>query len=285
MEWDGNKIIQCEAHIRGIYKPILRLDVDPKITSSIVSQRLQQKPQELGYYDMTASMHGVAFIINIKKFEDTISHETRHGTERDEYNLKETFHFLGYRTVVFSDLTSKQILCLFESLDRQVQASDDKATSPVAHDSFVCCILSHGGEGVVYGSDSKPVEIKKIEALLVNNTKFKSLPKMLFIQACQGQGHGIELPVRPDSGPAEERIDLYTCLASVPGDKSYRDINRGSWFVTELCKILCKYATCLSLQSEDFKKHLEDSITSTYKIITWRNQASGLYKNQLAFIN
>ena len=93
--------------------------------------------------------------------------------------------------------------------------------------------------------------------------KFKSLPKMLFIQACQGQGHSIEHQVRPDSGPAEERIDLYTCLASVPGDKSYRDINRGSWFVTELCKILCKYATCLSLQSEDFKKHLEDS---TYKI-------------------
>ena len=108
-------------------------------------------------------------------------HATRYGTELDEKNLKETFLFLGYRPVVFNNLTSEEILCLFNNLDEKVQESDDHAEKRVTHDSFVCCILSHGDEGVIYGNDSEPVDIKKIVELLISNMKFKSLPKMLFM--------------------------------------------------------------------------------------------------------
>ena len=257
-ELNGNKgiqVSQCEAYNRGEHKPVFSFSFDDSPIAS--------KPnQELEYYDMTALMHGVAFIINIKEFD--CKHATRDGTELDEINLKETFLFLGYRPVVFNDLTSEEILCLFQNLDRKVQETDDHAEKRVTHDSFVCCILSHGNEDAIYGSDSVSVNIKTIVELLVDSSKFKSRPKMLFIQACRGKGRGTEVP-RPDSDTTYlERPDLYACLASISGYQSYRYPSKGSIFVTELCKMLYKYVTCLSLQSKEFKKHLKDSIREKY---------------------
>ena len=259
---DGGSIVQYEACVRGRHKPELKLDFVNDITTRINPQPFHQAPQQLGYYDMTASMHGVAFIINNKVFKDEINHKTRDGTERDEYNIVQTCYFLGYRPIIFSNLDSAEILNLFETLDWRVKDSDQKAKNKVAHDSFMCCILSHGKEGAVYGSDSEPVEIKEIERLLVKNKTFKSKPKIFFIQACQGTSYGAEVQVTADSGPAAERTDLYTCLASVPGDKSYRDPSKGSWFITEVCKILCEYATCFSLHG-DFQTLLNKNISNS----------------------
>ena len=53
----------------------------------------------------------------------------------------------------------------------------------VANDSFVCCILSHGREGEVFGSDSRPLEYTRIQRYLAKSEILRSRPKMLFIQA------------------------------------------------------------------------------------------------------
>lgn len=56
------------------------------------------------------------------------------------------------------------------------------------HKVFVLCLLSHGDDGVVYGSDGEKVEIEKIIAEF-DGKRCEALidrPKLFFIQACQG---------------------------------------------------------------------------------------------------
>lgn len=57
------------------------------------------------------------------------------------------------------------------------------------YDCFVCCILSHGVLGSIYGVDGKTVEIKDLTNFF-KGASCKSLqgkPKIFFIQACQGK--------------------------------------------------------------------------------------------------
>ena len=59
------------------------------------------------------------------------------------------------------------------------------------YDFFVCCLMSHGSEGIIAGTDDEDVTIKEIGAHL-NGDGCKSLvgkPKMFFIQACRGDSY------------------------------------------------------------------------------------------------
>ena len=52
------------------------------------------------------------------------------------------------------------------------------------HDAFVCCILSHGGPDVVYGTDGVSVEINDILSLFRadNCASLAGKPKLFFVQ-------------------------------------------------------------------------------------------------------
>ena len=52
----------------------------------------------------------------------------------------------------------------------------------------VLCILSHGKESVIYGSDGKVVQAKELINQFSdrNCPQMKGKPKMVIIQACQG---------------------------------------------------------------------------------------------------
>ena len=53
---------------------------------------------------------------------------------------------------------------------------------------FICCILTHGKLGKVYGTDGATVDIMELTSSF-KGAKCKSLvgkPKLFFIQACQG---------------------------------------------------------------------------------------------------
>ena len=68
------------------------------------------------------------------------------GTDRDEANLVETWQYLGYHIVVFKDLKRDTMAQLFLNINREVLK--DVRDVDHEHDSFVCCILSHGQEGM-----------------------------------------------------------------------------------------------------------------------------------------
>lgn len=234
-ESDGGRILQYEAEGRGRIAPRLKLfDDEGSIETS--PKPVEYSHHGLGYYDMKSDFHGAAFIINNRTF-DNKRHEERKGAERDEYNLKETFTYLGYRPVIFSNLTSNEINSLFGNLDVYLMNSDRTAKNKVAHDSFICCILSHGNEGVVLGSDSIPVNWKDAVRQTGRSEILKGKPKIFFIQTCQGKGAG-DL-ISADGFFPDEHI--YICLATVSGNKAYRDEIRGSLFCTQACQILCEY--------------------------------------------
>ena len=56
------------------------------------------------------------------------------------------------------------------------------------HNCFVCCILSHGSIGVIYGTDGKTVPIKDLTDYFkaASCPSLSGKPKMFFVQACQG---------------------------------------------------------------------------------------------------
>ena len=216
---------------------------------------LQPKPgkKQTGFegYQMEQFPHGLCLIINNEEF---VGQTDREGTALDERNLVQTFRFLGYKVEVHRDRTVASMEVLFEKM----QGLDHSK-----FDSFVCCILTHGKEGKVYGSDSKELEISAIISKL-NGQNCKTLagkPKLFFMQACRGKGKDsgtrvgsdsaefIPLRVEADSDPIAipDEADFFFGYATPPGRVAWRDLDHGSWYVSELCRSLCTHATYADL--------------------------------------
>ncbi len=234
-----------EAVDRGKYVPKLKLGDNDCIDDKIIPKPLRIVEEDKEYYPMNNSTHGVAIIINNKCFT---RHDKRDGTDRDEYNLKETFLYLGYRPLVCRDLTKEEMTYIFSNLDKFLQESDKKSTNKVAHDSFVCCILTHGNERSIISSDSQEIPREEIETSVGTSKMLRCKPKIFFIQACRGADPGTEAVERVVADcTTSQRADFYLCFATTHGEKSYRDKFTGSWFITEVCKILYEYSKCSSL--------------------------------------
>ena len=246
--------LQHNAFNRGEHTPNLNLWLLPnkKSEENIVPEKFFQEPRSK-YYKMDSAQHGVALIIS-NKFENS-QHE-RKGGEIDELNLTQLFLYLGYRPVICRDLTKDDINDIFTDLDSKLNEWFP------THDSFVCCILSHGKEGKVQTSDHEFVEIAEIERKTGSSTLLDAKPKMFFIQTCRGNHPGtiIASDLSADTVKSN-RADIYICYATVYGDKAYRDENKGSLFVSEVCRILYKSAKSIRLDDE-FQKSLNDSVSS-----------------------
>ena len=230
MEID-KKMVVMQAKDRGEHSAQLKLkDKDTEITTIIpqtTSTIEPPKPGLVGFYPMKGKRHGVALIINNKIFQSEC-HDPRIGTDRDEYNLIETWRFLGYHIVVLRDCSTTEMKYTFNKIDELLGNVKD-----VDHDSFVCCILSHGSEGQVYGSDSQPIKWRDIKQEIARSAILEGKPKLFFIQACQGGDYGgkpIEVDrIKPDGDKIiiSDRSDFHMSWASVDGDQSFRDTITG----------------------------------------------------------
>ena len=220
-----------------------------------------------GKYEMKATPHGIAVIINNEEFA-TLS--SREGTDIDEKNLIQTFRYLGYTVEVHREKTSKQILSIFEDIQKRDHSK---------HDSFVCCILSHGKGKGIYGCDGVLVETEAISSKL-NGKACQTLigkPKMYFIQACRGkakdpivtdsdesEGDPFFNPIVTDSGesvPVES--DFFFGYATPLTYVAFRDMDNGSWYITELCRYLCTYGASASLK--DIHTRVNDEVSQRYQ--------------------
>lgn len=256
-QWEPD--LQHTACHRGEHDPKLNLWLLPNCKSQedIVPEQFSQEARSDGYYEMDSTKHGagVALIIS-NKFEK--SSQERKGGEIDESNFIQIFLYLGYRPVLCRDLTQDDINNTFANLDSKLKEWSPKGS----HDSFVCCILSHGKEGKVQGSDGKLVEIAEIERKAGSSTLLENKPKMFFIQACRGNHPGT---IASDDLSADavgsNTAHIYICYATVYGHKAYRDENKGSLFVSEVCRILYKFAKSTRLDDE-FQKRLNTSVSS-----------------------
>ena len=132
-------------------------------------------------YPMKRRPRGIALIISNEHFENPSTLPNREGNEQDVQHLQELWQFLHFEVDLRPDLTSEAMYKVLKEISAEVDHSQ--------YDCFVCCLLSHGENDGIFGTDGKPVKIQDITALF-RNAECRSLagkPKLFFIQACRGK--------------------------------------------------------------------------------------------------
>ncbi|KAL4613005.1 caspase-7 [Arapaima gigas] len=201
-------------------------------------------------YKMSHQQVGKCIIINNKNFDEQTGMNVRNGTDRDAGELYKCFKNLGFKVVVYNDQTCEKM----EHLLKEVSREDHSNSS-----CFACILLSHGEEGLIYGTDGA-MPIKTITSLFRGDV-CKTLvgkPKLFFIQACRGSK--FDDGIQTDSGPPNEtetdanprhkipvEADFLFAYSTVPGYYSWRNPGRGSWFVQALCNVLTEYGKQLEI--------------------------------------
>lgn len=155
------------------------------------------------------------------------------------------FSNLGFRVQVKNDLDGNEIVDTVKFYSKENYEKND---------CFICCILSHGDRGSIYGTDGKSVAIKDLTFCFKRCScpSLNGKPKVFFIQACQGQQAQKCVTVDqsdacnvsdnnvtnhddliPDSEP-----DFLLGMATVSHCLAFRDTNKGSWYIQSLCSEL-----------------------------------------------
>ncbi|KAM6939773.1 caspase-3a [Xenentodon cancila] len=185
---------------------------------------------------------GQCVVINNKNFHISTGMNQRNGTDVDAGNVVKVFSSLGYKVKVYNDQTVKQMEQLLTAVSK-----DDHSHSA----SFVCVLLSHGDDGVFFGTDGA-VKLTSITSLF-RGDRCKSLvgkPKLFFIQACRGTelDGGIEADGIEDGiGKIPVEADFLYAFSTAPGYYSWRNTVSGSWFIQSLCDVIRKYGKELEL--------------------------------------
>ncbi|NXM97282.1 CASPA protein, partial [Sylvia borin] len=199
--------------------------------------------QTISSYKMDGPHRGFCLIINNVNFNSS----QRKGSCKDAEQLERVFTWLGLDVRTYTDLTSEAIINLMQTW-QHVQDHKDR-------NCFICCILSHGKSGAIYGTDDKLVSIRMLMTHFTAKhcPQLAAKPKLFFIQACQG--NNIQRPVyvdtdgpTPDSSPVQERVSLLESIpeeadfllgmATVEGCVSFRHIEEGTWYIQALCSKL-----------------------------------------------
>ena len=263
------KMVLQRAEDRDVYsKSIQDLQADLTVKNQEVAslvQELQHFHQQMAalqasnpvreddLYVMDSQPHGVCLIFNNYEFHhpDDMekAHPSRGGAHIDQYNLTQTFKYLRYDVVVQENLTAQQM---------QDTIWDMATRDHTTHDSFVCCILTHGETNVVHGADSQEVDLLHFAATMKLCPTLREKPKMFFVQACRGEKEHRGFEVQRDSGgnqgPAvtatiPQEADFFFGYATPIGDAAYRSKRHGSWYISELCKVFTQHGYTHNLSS------------------------------------
>ncbi|KAM9035491.1 caspase-8 [Sarcophilus harrisii] len=217
-------------------------------TGDFPGEKVQDKA-----YKMNSRPRGYCLIINNNDFQRAREEKPeykklndRKGTDVDAEALKNTFKELHFEIVTLQDRTAKQIhqdLQIFQNKNHKER------------DCFVCCILSHGDKGTIYGTDGQEVAIRDLTSYFSssNCVSLAGKPKVFFIQACQGRTMQGGLTLYTDSEQERESLEVDTLLqnecipdeadfllgmATVENYLSYRHVTDGTWYIQSLCKNL-----------------------------------------------
>ena len=130
------------------------------------------------YYPMSQIPRGKAFIINNENFlpASKIHNYPRRGTGTDAADLQKLFTTLKFETTIYDDATTDEIFNIFHYYAKMDHSK---------YNGIICAILSHGKEGLIYGTDGT-IPINDLTIMFQVET-LHGKPKLLFIQACQGK--------------------------------------------------------------------------------------------------
>jgi len=187
-------------------------------------------------YDMNHKRRGLFIIINNKTFDPLTGMGVRTGTDVDAANLATTFKWLGFDVQLFHDQRAAQML------DVMIKAGQRDHSD---YDCFGVAVLSHGEQGILFGTDTT-IDIDRLIAPIKMCNTLAGKPKLYFFQACRGTelDHGVmvESDADPEHPPKVARIpieaDFLYAYSTTPGYFSWRNSSKGSWFVQALCGAL-----------------------------------------------
>ncbi|XP_006802966.1 caspase-2 isoform X6 [Neolamprologus brichardi] len=226
-------------------------------------------------YRLRSSPRGFGLVISNVTFDPCAAPDLdpRKGGEVDDEVLRKVFTELDYIVAVHRDLTAQGMRTCIENFSRRPEHR--------TVDSCVVCLLSHGVEGAVYGTDGKLLQLDWVFEAFDNAhcPLLQNKPKMFFIQACRGEEmdcgvEQIDGPKRTCSPSCEQRdagregqgdadsrqrgdtgrpriklpqrSDMICGFASLKGQRictaAMRNTKRGSWFIQELNSALRLHA-------------------------------------------
>jgi hypothetical protein len=222
--------------------------------SLLAAKFLQQKPM-VNYVDlqsterfadeceyrMNHANRGHAIIINNKKFHHCLDMPVRTGTDKDAACLQQTFTKLGFNVKLEHNKSAhdmRDILTRYAKMDHS------------QNDAFVCCILSHGEDGIIYGTDQS-VDIEHLIQPFKFNRSLAGKPKLFFIQACRGTKLMDGIDTNPYKIQYVSKVpleaDFLFAYSTVSGYYSWRNSLNGSWFIQSLCDVLNLNGTSLEV--------------------------------------
>uniref|UniRef100_A0A2K5DMC5 Caspase-8 n=1 Tax=Aotus nancymaae TaxID=37293 RepID=A0A2K5DMC5_AOTNA len=182
----------------------------------------------------------------LRSFKFLLNKEISKCKLDDDMALSKTFEELHFEIRPYNDCTGEKIYEILQSYQRMDHSNKD---------CFICCILSHGDKGVIYGTDGHEAPIYELTSQFTG-LKCPSLagkPKVFFIQACQGDNYQKGIPVETDSeeqpylemdlsSPQTRYIpdeaDFLLGMATVNNCVSYRNPAEGTWYIQSLCQSL-----------------------------------------------
>ncbi|GMT16776.1 hypothetical protein PFISCL1PPCAC_8073, partial [Pristionchus fissidentatus] len=210
-------------------------------------------------YSNFSSPRGYALIISNERFRTM---PERRGTRVDMNALHTLFSSLGYEVQVQENLSSKDLL---HSISTFASSSSHSFTS-----SVVLCVLTHGEHDALFGVDDELVSTHRILSCFnsINAPNLAGKPKIILLQACRGErkdrgwddtdsgrpleflsclrGEGSRMLTRRKS-PAE--ADLIVAYATPPLHVSWRNSEKGSWFIQAFVEVVKKRAVDSDLLS------------------------------------
>ena len=127
-------------------------------------------------YKMENNPRGLFLLVNNRDFDSSTNMGRRDGTNVDADALELLFKELGFTVRRHNNATSYKMKMLCQ---------EAAMTGHGSFDCFVCAILSHGDDGVVYGTDDT-IEIKKLTKYF-QQQGLAGKPKFFIFQACQGK--------------------------------------------------------------------------------------------------
>ena len=99
------------------------------------------------------------------------------GTDVDRDALERLFKSLKFEVRIYNDITKYEI--------RRI-AKEMATFNHSAYDAFIFSILTHGEEGLLYGTDGT-ISTRDLTSAFKDATTLAGKPKMFFFQACQGK--------------------------------------------------------------------------------------------------
>lgn len=189
-------------------------------------------------YPMKRRPRGKALILNVKRVQGT---SPRDGTDIDRDKLQDLLCQLYFEVTVCNDIDGLHAEGMLDKLETFSRLEDQNKAECV-----VVCILSHGGQECVFGTDGKTLKLDKIFQLFDNRRciNLSGKPKIFIFQACRG---GKKDDVTTDSVECDSEhlpsiTDMLKCFPTQDGYVSWRDTKRGSWFIGALVRVFMEYA-------------------------------------------